>query len=248
MQKIKAVLAKYGLANKEINVYLALLKLGPSPVRKVALEAKVNRGTTYDILRSLRDHGLVSYYHKETKQYFVAEDPKKFFSALKVKQDYYENVKREFKQIMPKLRSLSNVLTERPTVTYYDGLQGVRSILQDVLDTLEVDKQKKYYIYSSSTIRRYLYAAYPDYSEQRVQKNIEVQAISIGAGGQEIGLDKRKWLTSKADAPTYTLIYAGKVAMISTNKNKMPIGLIIEDQGIYETQKLIFENLWEKIK
>ena len=248
MQKIKSVLAKYGLVDKEISVYLALLKLGPASVRKIAIEAKVNRGTTYDILRSLREQGLVSYYHKETKQYFVAEDPKKFFSALEIKQEYYENIKREFKQIMPKLRSLSSALIERPTVTYYDGLQGVRSILQDVLDTLEIDKQKKYYVYSSSTIRRYLYAAYPNYSKQRIQRNIKVQAISIGAGGQEIGLDERKWLTSKADAPTYTLVYAGKVAMISTNKNKMPIGLIVEDGGIYETQKLIFESLWKKIE
>jgi sugar-specific transcriptional regulator TrmB len=247
MSKIHEALTKFGLSEKEIKVYLALLKLGPSPVRKIALEAKVNRGTTYDILKNLQELGLVAYYHKETRQYFVAEDPRKLFEALRVKQEHYELVKRELKQIMPQLRSLSSVLGHRPVVTYYDGTQGVRSILQDVLDKVVETDKKEYYVYSSSTIKRYLYAAFPDYTDERIKRNIRVRAISIGPGGQERGLDQRKWLSQKEAAPTYSLVYAGSLAMISTNKNGMPIGFIVEDNDLYETQKLIFESLWEKI-
>ena len=70
MSKIDQILGKYGLSDKEVKVYLALLELGPSPVRKVAGKAGVNRGTTYDILKSLRDQGLAGYYHKDKHQYF----------------------------------------------------------------------------------------------------------------------------------------------------------------------------------
>lgn len=53
-----------GLHEKEISVLLALMSLGPSPVRAIADKARVNRGTTYDILKSLITHALVSYYHQ----------------------------------------------------------------------------------------------------------------------------------------------------------------------------------------
>jgi len=248
MSKIHEALTKFGLSEKEIKVYLALLKLGPSPVRKVALESKVNRGTTYDILKNLQDIGLTSYYHKETRQYFVAEDPRKLFDALKSKQEHFESVKRELNQIMPELRSLSDTLGKRPTVTYFDGVQGVRSILQDVLDKVAQAEPREYYVYSSSTIKRFLYAAYPDYTEERIRHGISVRAISIGPGGEERGLDKRKWLSKKEAAPTYTLVYARSLAMISINEHGMPFGFIVEDNDLYETQKLIFDNLWSLLK
>lgn len=247
MSQIHQTLTKYGLSDKEIKVYLALLKLGPSPVRKIGVEAKVNRGTTYDILKSLRDQGLVSYYHKETRQYFVAEDPKRFFDAVNTKIDHYDNLKRDFHQVIPKLREINTVMQERPTITYYDGLQGIRTILYDVLDTVESSKEKVYYNYSSSTLKKYLYAAYPEYTDDRIERGIAVRVISIGPGGQVIGLDERKWLTEKESSPTYTLIYPDSVAMISTDKHGMPIGLIINDPNLYQTQKLLFEKMWDQL-
>ena len=74
---LEKILQKLGLNDKEIKIYLTILKLGPSPVRAIAQTADINRGTTYDILKHLRDLGLVSYYHKDKHQYFIAEDPQK---------------------------------------------------------------------------------------------------------------------------------------------------------------------------
>ena len=79
---VEKVLKNLGLNDKEIKIYLACLRLGPSPVRKIAQESGVNRGTAYDILRSLIKLGLVSYYHKDKNQYFIAENPEKLKEAL----------------------------------------------------------------------------------------------------------------------------------------------------------------------
>ncbi|MBI3888691.1 helix-turn-helix domain-containing protein [Candidatus Nomurabacteria bacterium] len=73
--QIQVVLKNFGFSEKEISVYLALIELGSSSVRTIAGKAKVNRGTTYDILKSLINMGIVSYYKKESKQYFIAEWP-----------------------------------------------------------------------------------------------------------------------------------------------------------------------------
>ena len=72
--------------------------------------------------------------------------------------------------MLPELRLLHAAVEDRPVVTYYDGAMGVRLILQDVLDQVELEDIKEYYVYSSATIRQYLYAAFPDFSESRVVK------------------------------------------------------------------------------
>jgi sugar-specific transcriptional regulator TrmB len=248
MSLINEVLSKFGLGDKEISVYRALLTLGPSPVRKVAVEAGVNRGTTYDILKNLKEQGLVSYYHKEKHQYFVAEDPNKLYESLRLKIDGFKNLQTELNAIVPQLRSMRTVEEEKPVVTYYDGAQGIRTILQDVLAKVVAAETKEYYVYSSASISRYMYAGFPEYTDERLAKNIYVKVISLGGGGESnIKLAERKWLSRDNGAPTYTIIYAGRVAMISTDKKGLPMGLIVADQGLYDTQKIIFENLWSKI-
>jgi len=61
------------------------------------------------------------------------------------------------------------------------------------------------------------------------------------------GLDERKWISKKEGAPTYTMIYAGKIALISLDENGEPIGVVVEDKNTYKTQVMIFQTIWEKL-
>lgn len=238
---------KIGLKDKEIKIYLSCLRLGASPVRKISAEADINRGTTYDILRSLIDLGLVSYYHQDKKQYFIAEDPSRLKDALEKKQQQLEKMKKEVDEIIPQLRSIHTDARIKPVVKFYDGYPGIEIILKDVVSSCQVTDEKQYYVYSSSTIKSFLYNVYPDFSKDRIKAGVKVKVVSIGPGGETRGLDERKWLTKKESTPTYTLIYAGKMAMISVDSNQKPIGVIIEDNNIYQTQKMTFEFIWNKL-
>ncbi len=238
---------KFGLSDKEIAVYLSLLKLGPSPVRKVASEAGVNRGTTYDILKSLQDQGLVSYFHEEKRQYFIAEDPKALIGALDSKKLKIDSLRSDLLALLPEFRSIQYVIEERPVVKFYEGLQGIRTILQDVLTSTEDYDNKEYCVFSSADVKNYIYQALPNFTEERISLGIKVKVISLSVGGEEAALSQRKWLSGSGGVPTYTLIYAGKVAMISTNNKKQPHGVIIEDKNLHQTQKIIFDSLWNKI-
>ena len=66
-----------GLTEKDLAVYVATLRLGNAPLRRVAEEAGFNRGTAYDALKRLIDVGLVSYVDANIHRYFTAEDPHK---------------------------------------------------------------------------------------------------------------------------------------------------------------------------
>lgn len=244
---IENTLKKIGLSEKEIKVFLTCVRLGPSPVRKIAEQAGINRGTAYDILRALINLGLVSYYQQDKHQYFMAEDPARLTETLAKKQEELKIVKEEIAEIIPQLKSIYDKAGAKPVAKYYEGLAGIKIILRDVISAAAKSEKKEYQVFSSSTIKNVLYQAYKDFSEDRILAGIKVKVISIGPGGETRGLDERKWLTRKESAPTYTLIYGGKIAMISVDNNNNPLGVIIEDNNIYRTQKMIFEFIWEKL-
>jgi len=249
--QIQTILKNFGLNDKEIAVYLTLVELGPSPVRAVSAKAKVNRGTSYDILKELIKQGLVSFYDAKSHQYFAAEPPEKLLSALEDKQEHLEELKIQVKESLPELKTLFEKQGGKPVMKMYEGATGIKMILEDLLEEVSKLKNRSYYLYSSSTAedRKSIYEAMPDFSKKRIAKKINVKIISLGAGGQLAGLDERKWMPVGGQQPksTHEIIYAGKVAHISLDNAENPVGVVIQNQEIYETQKMIFEFTWKKL-
>ena len=75
--EVRNKLTFIGFTDKEINIYLSLLKIGKGTVAQIARKAGINRPTGYHILGGLESKGLVKTSGKEPKQEFVAESPDK---------------------------------------------------------------------------------------------------------------------------------------------------------------------------
>jgi len=245
-----SILKKVGLSDKEVKVYLKLLEYGAVSVRSLAELTELNRGTTYDILKKLQESGLVSYFHQDTKQRFVAEDPEKILKMVDSEKSKLEDARGKIEELIPELKSLQDKGGSRPVTKFYEGKDGIRFILEDVLSKMSEEKEKEYYVYSAAGVREDVGAAFPDFSKKRVKLGIKVMAISLSEGGGTYGLDERKWIAPKKGAEknmTYIIIYAGKCAFISLDNNDSPVGVIIENQMVFETQKAIFLQLWKLI-
>jgi len=250
--EIQTLLRNFGLSDKETSVYLALIELGPSSVRTVAVKSGINRGTTYDILKALIGEGLATYYHKQTKQFFVAEPPEKLLSALADREEKLATVKKEIKDSLPRLQAIFERSGNRPAVKFYEGDKGMKQILQDVLDTMKAREDKTYFVYSSGTAqdRKHLYAAMPDFNGKRTDKKIIVRVISLGEAGGIFGLDERRQIPVSAGniKMTHELIYGGKIAHIGLGDSGNSIGVVVENESIYQMQQQIFEFNWQMIK
>jgi len=245
-----SVLKKLGLGDKEIAVYLALLEYGVNSVRNLAVLTKLNRGTVYDILKKLQELGLVSFFYKKTKQRFVAEEPERILKLLSDRENQLKAAETKIKALIPELKSLQEKGGDKPVTKFYEGRGGVRFILDDILSSLKWQQQTEYYVYSAAGVREDVYGAYPDFNKKRIKNKIKAKTISLSAGGSTYGLDERKWLKTEKDGRgnmTYILIYAGKCAFISRDSRNNPVGVIIENKMIYETQKILFLQLWKLI-
>ncbi len=238
------LLKKLGFSDKFAAIYLALLRLGPSSVRKLAENVELNRGTVYEGLKWLQEQGLVDYYEKDSKQCFVAEDPGRLQGLVEKQSVALKEAGKRLVDVISELKSVYDKGGERPISRYYDYDQ-IHLILEDVLKVCEERADLEYRIYSTAPIRENLYAGFETFSDVRVTKGIAVKAIAIGEGGELRGLDERKWLkTTEASTPTYIIMYPGKTAYISVAAAGELVGVVIENEGVYQTQKQIFDELW----
>ena len=243
------IFKKLNFSDKEAKIYLELLRLGPSSVRKLAESCELNRGTTYDALKSLQELGVVNFYDKDSKQHFVAEDPENLAFLVKRQQIDLQKVEKELQKVVPELQALYHSGGERPVAKYYEK-KDLHMILEDVLVSCETSGSDEYRIYSAEGVREYLYESFPTFSDVRVGKGISVRVIALGDGGELRGLDERKWLKGESKEKTkgtYIIMYPEKTAYISLSASNEPVGVVIENKGVSETQKIIFDMLWKNI-
>ena len=115
-----------GLSEGETRIYLGLLKLGSSTVAKITKEVKSHRTNIYDYLEKLLAKGLVNYVIKGGVKHYKATHPNKLFDFVKEK----ENV---ISTILSDLTKLSDLSKEELSVEVYEGVEGVKTLLKDVL-------------------------------------------------------------------------------------------------------------------
>lgn len=243
-----SILKKIGLSEKEIKVYLSLLEYGAISIRNLADITEINRGTVYDILKKLQSIGLAAFYHADNKQRFAAESPDKIMLILKNQEEELKKLKNDFSDFIPELKALQGKEETKPTTKFFEGKDGIRTILEDLLESMEEVEKKEYYVYSATHASNDISEAYPNFTKERIKRKIAVKAISLARGGGLSGLDERRWLGTEDESATFILIYDDKAAYISRDLRDLPVGVIIENKDIYNTQKNIFLRLWEFLK
>lgn len=241
------LLKTLGFSDKSAVMYLTLLSMGPSSVRTLSDAARLNRGTAYDSLKWLQEQGLADFYDKDAKQYFVANDPRALIALVEKQRDALSHLEKKVEKTVTELQALHHRGGERPVARYFEK-KDIPAILEDVIATCEQTEDRLYRIYSAAPIREHLYDGFQTFSDVRVSKGIRVQVIALGEGGELRGLDERKWLGGKSILPTYIIIYPGKTAYVSINAKGELVGVIIENQGVFETQKIVFDSLWTALQ
>ncbi len=85
---MKSELKSLGLTDKEIDIYLAGLKLGPTTAQHLADASGVKRPTVYFIIDRLKKRGLINQSFLKRKKFFAMAPPEKlvrFIEEEKIK-------------------------------------------------------------------------------------------------------------------------------------------------------------------
>lgn len=239
---LQNVLQNIGLNEKEAKVYLSCLELGESPVSKIALRAKLNRVTAYDILEKLIHKGFVNFVTKNKLKYFNPTPPQLIAEEVKRKAD-------ELKKNLPELSRLYGE-TKHPRVRYFEGIEGIKAIYTDTLTA----KTEILNYANSKEIRDHWQDYDKEYVSVRAAKKIFLRGIAPSdKQGQKVHMEDKKYYREirllsgkKFRFGNEINIYDDKVAIISFKEGL--IGMIIESAEIANTQRIIFEMAWQFAK
>jgi len=228
------VLRELNFSEKEINVYLAL------SVNQISKKSNLNRVTTYDVLEYLLEKGRVNYFIKSGVKYFEAVDPSKLLDELKEKQE-------KLQQILPKLESIKQTLKEKPRIEQYEGIEGLKSIMNDILK-----EKKESWFLSDVDLIESLEFYFPHFIKEKRRQKIFSKVISSPSAYMKEYKRKspKKFVRVKfIDIPLKVtkIIYGNKVAVL-TFEEKNSIGIIIENKEIADAEREQFKLLWKIAK
>lgn len=232
-------LREIGLAEKEAQVYLALLSIGSSTVNSIAEKSDIVRTTTYDVLKSLREKGIVSSVIKNKILYFEAADPAKLVETL-------EERKQKLKQLVPQLRTIYSPPLGKPAMEVYEGKEGIKTVWEDIL----VEKKTLYCIANAKLLYKLLPFVSPRFVQRRAKRGIPVKALlertkqSTKLQTNASELRETRYIPQLKNINITEYIYGSSVAVIGTNP-KNPLGIIIRHADFAKEQKLLFELLWK---
>lgn len=240
MDKIEE-LEEFGLTNNEAKTYLKLLQKGSASAYEISKATGILRQTTYEILDSLLNKGIVSFSLNGGTKVFCAMEPKALEQML-------ESKKKRFSEIVPELERIAKENKKKIIVETYIGEKGIKNIYEDML----AEGKDIYHIMDFEEYANLFKELFlKSFITKRASKGIHFKAIitqgspykGLGTSNKE-QLREIRYLKNVPNFKATTFFYADKCGYFILAET--PIGILIKNKEITDSIKSLFNTLWEK--
>lgn len=239
-------LAKLGLSEKEASVYLASLELGPASAQVIARKADVNRATTYVMIESLLQRGLMTTFEKGKKTMFTAEKPERLHRIVHHERDAVNEKEDTIKRILPELEAILVAAGERPKVSFYEGEEGLGAMREKIFETRidHIDDVVAYddlsHLINSESQKRH--------NERLMKRKISGRVIYTKEAEPALpSVKDARWQYRRLPKKMFDFhgefVVYGHIIAMTAMKGKL-IGVIIESKEMALMAKSIFMLAW----
>ncbi len=240
--ELQQILKKIGLSDKEAKVYLAVLELGESTVLPISKKSGFKRTYCYDILSGLVEKNLVSFVIKNGRRRYKAEDPKKIHHRLNNHLILYESV-------LPQLNSLYNTrVGGKPKVSFYEGVKEIFTLYEQIIGAKQLDA-----IASPLHIEKYIGKYFNKILDKAFTKDLILRELmpqsSTLATYQKSYIKpyhEYRFLSGITELKTDMMLFENKLVLVSYGET--PHAVVIEDSSIVQTQRILFNIIWNASK
>lgn len=233
-----------GLTDKEASVYLSALSLGPSAVAKIAQAAEIKRTTVYSVIESLKRKGLMREELDGWKMLYAAETPDKLEGMI-------DRMRGEIHRAMPELDALHSLKTAGSFIRYYEGLESVRGVYEDLLkdirpreDYMVIGNQRKWL----DQDQKYFSAFIEKRKKLNINIRILMQESEVAREHKRLERnfnEKIKIMPPKFNLTTNLVIIPRRVVI---NQLTPPISaMAIENPSIIQMHRELFEMIWKSL-
>ena len=130
-------LMNLGLNEKEAKVYLALLPLDKATAYTIAIRSGLKNATAYVILDNLVGKGFALKIPAEDHHYFLAKSPRECLAIARDKLSTAE-------EMLPELMAIKKSSEEKPSVSFYEGMDGFKKMYSKLIKTVENKEEKNF--------------------------------------------------------------------------------------------------------
>jgi len=244
MDKVLKNLVESGLSEKEAAVYYASLALGPAPVLRIAKNAGINRATTYSVIDSLAERGLMHVEERGLKKVFVAEDPENLRQVMEQKM-------QKVAAIIPDLTKIYKAQGKVSLIRTHEGINAAKNVYEQIMrefrssdffyfiggglgwSKVDPQEQERYFKWRSR-MRHEVKLIFQDSERAELHKNLSKQLNqAVKVFPKDIALDSDIIITPRMVA----------ILRLSTP----PTTLIIEDAEIVHSYTELFKFIWNSI-
>ncbi len=247
MEPLIAQLKKLNLTDKEARVYLSLLELGPSTPYRIAKRARLKRPTAYVIAEELIEKGLIIQVTGEKKKLYMARSPETYFEEA-------EHKLRDAKRVLPELLALQKKTSEKPTILYFEGTEGVKQAYEYRLKEFHGKEIVGFFARLDEVDEEMHREVFFPWNEYKNKNNINVRGYTVDDPKlvpyakflREGGGITAKYLPESlysADCSVEIFDFGVRIVIMQSKQ-----ALIVESEKLAIALRQIFELLWEKTK
>jgi len=249
LQRVIALLKQLECSQGEAEVYIQALKMGPSTVQEIANKLKRNRVTAHSSIEKLIDKGLLFETRKSKKRLIVAEGPDAIHGLIQKEENNLKLLRGNLDHVSKMLLNMQSIDRSKPTVKFYEGVDGFKKMLEETLDAKNECKVFTYVdLFSKLLDPDYL----EDYFKRRAEKGIHTRLIfppcdfatRVNSKAQEYKIRVRL-ISPEYQWAAGIFSWNNVVSIKSFTEGKITSTLIENEDIAYFYQNLITELCWE---
>lgn len=235
------ILEEIGLTPAESKVYLALLEMGTVSAKYILDKTGLHNSVVHTTLNRLIEKGFVSFSKEGKKHIYQASNPKHIV-------DYLDSKKERFNEILPSLLAKRGMNIDKPEVTTFRGVKGIKELLLELLDAGGLEHHT---LGSSAKSLMLGEAWWVEYHKKRVQKKIHAQLL-FNASLREWNAENKykyadvRYSETGFEPLTETIIRNDKVGIILWTEK--PLGMLVHNSELASSYDSYFSFLWKKGK
>jgi sugar-specific transcriptional regulator TrmB len=236
-----------GLSKNEAEIYKLVLEHGEIVPPQIAELTGITRQNTYAILKSLVQKELVEEIDRKKKLTYRPLHPSALIEHVKRRRKEQELAEKTLEAAIPELAGIFNLSTNKPGVTYFEGIEGVKKIYENTLS----EKPDEILVLRSPYDQGRLGPYLTGYVKRRARLGIKSKIILPKIMQKAADIEDQKYLRERKfidknifNISTEIDIYNDQVAFISLDKKVM--GFIISSKDVAQTFRNIFELIWDK--
>ena len=236
-----------GFDEKQSAVYLACLQLGEDTAFNIAKLAKIKRPTTYIILQTLAERGLLSFRRTKKASLYSAASPRKLLDQLHQRE-------KNLAAAIPNLMAIYNQKPNKPEIQLFEGKDGVIQIYSEAFEAMRNGTEVSFYGSIIEPIAQFADLLIEYKKILKARKATIKELLPITAESQQYAKEMLKLKNPNHQIRFFAktlhcgsgdnVIFGNKVVFMPYYKNKYYI-IVIENTDLVTTHKTLFEQAWK---